>query len=1059
MSKNAKRLIAVLVIMLVQLMLVAPVLAGDNPSVNPQTDPVAQPLQLASNGHILGFLPDRVYLAGLDHALTVRFLGGNQVVPGSVPGSGGKPGAPSSLGKVTYHNIWQGVDATFSATKTGIVESSYQLAPNGSVDAIHLAYNVPIQLMKDGSLQLAFESGLFSESAPVAWQEINGRHIEVAVRFIKLGTQEVGFELGPYDIGYAVTIDPVYTWHTFYGGSGTDGSNGIALDKDGNVYVAGYSYSSWKGPGSIAPLHSYAGNYDMVVVKLDGNGIYQWHTFYGGSNMDSASAIAVDGNGNVYVAGISGSAWNGPGSTPPLNAYKNSYDIVVIKLNTNGAYQWHTFYGGSSTDSGNSIAVDGSGNVYVSAESPASWDGPGNTPPLNTFTGNYDIAVLQLDTTGTYQWHTFYGGTGTDNGTAIAVDGNGNAYVTGYSTAGWNGPGSTLPLNAFAGSYDIVALKLDKDGNYQWHTFYGSNFGSDQGNGIAADKDGNVYIVGKSDFTWNGPGSTLPLNAQAGGDDIVVIKLTANGNYQWHSFLGSPSTDIGNSGYVDANGNVYITGESSATWNGPGSIEPLNAYAGAADIMIAKLDTNGIYQWHTFYGSTDTDSGNAIAVDANGNVFAAGESSLTWDGPGSTVPLNSYAGGNDIVVTKTNDDTTPPVVLSIALADPNPTSAASVDFTVTFSEAVTGVDTAAPFNDFALTTSGVSGAAVSGVSGTGNVYTVTVSTGAGSGAIRLDVIDNDTILDLLSNPLGGPGAGNGNFTSGETYTVVENQPPTDISLSSVSVPENQPIGTTVGTFTTTDPDAGNTFTYSLVSGAGSTDNASFSISGSALKTAVVFNYLAKNSYSIRVRTTDQGSLYYEKALTINITDQPNIFGDVPDSYWAVSWIERLYNAGITGGCSTSPLLYCPDDTVTRAEMAVFLLKGIHGNSYSPPAATGTIFTDVPIDYWAAKWIEELSKEGITGGCAAGLYCPDAVITRAQMAVFLLKSEHGSSYSPPAATGTVFTDVPADYWAAKWIEQLATEGITGGCGGTNYCPGDSVTRAQMAVFLVKTFNLP
>ncbi|PWB73277.1 MAG: CAP domain-containing protein [Anaerolineales bacterium] len=184
-----------------------------------------------------------------------------------------------------------------------------------------------------------------------------------------------------------------------------------------------------------------------------------------------------------------------------------------------------------------------------------------------------------------------------------------------------------------------------------------------------------------------------------------------------------------------------------------------------------------------------------------------------------------------------------------------------------------------------------------------------------------------------------------------------------------------------------------------------------------------------------------------------------IFGDVPDTYWAWQYIERLYTAGITGGCSTSPLNYCPDDTVTRAQMAVFLLKGVHGSSYSPPpVGSGTGFADVPTTYWAAPWIKQLAAEGITGGCGGGNFCPDTPVTRAQMAVFLLKSKHGVSYVPPAASG-VFADVPVGYWADKWIEQLAAEGITGGCGGGNYCPDTPVTRAQMAVFLVKTFNLP
>ena len=180
------------------------------------------------------------------------------------------------------------------------------------------------------------------------------------------------------------------------------------------------------------------------------------------------------------------------------------------------------------------------------------------------------------------------------------------------------------------------------------------------------------------------------------------------------------------------------------------------------------------------------------------------------------------------------------------------------------------------------------------------------------------------------------------------------------------------------------------------------------------------------------------------------------FGDVPDTYWAWNYIEQLYSAGITGGCSVIPLNYCPDSTVTRAQMAVFLLKGIHGSSYSPPAVgAGTGFTDVATDYWAAAWIKQLATEGITGGCGSGNYCPDTTVTRAQMAIFLLKAKYGSSFSPSPATG-VFTDVPVGYWADKWIERLASEGITGGCGTGIYCPDSPVTRAQMAVFLVKTF---
>jgi hypothetical protein len=142
-------------------------------------------------------------------------------------------------------------------------------------------------------------------------------------------------------------------------------------------------------------------------------------------------------------------------------------------------------------------------------------------------------------------------------------------------------------------------------------------------------------------------------------------------------------------------------------------------------------------------------------------------------------------------------------------------------------------------------------------------------------------------------------------------------------------------------------------------------------------------------------------------------------------------------------------------------MAVFLLRGIHGSSYSPPPVGGsTGFSDVPSTHWAAAWIKQLAAEGITAGCSPGIYCPEATVTRAQMAVFLLRAKHGASYSPPAAgNSTGFGDVSPAYWAAAWIKQLVAEGITAGCGNGNYCPEAPVTRAQMAVFLVRTFNLP
>jgi ELWxxDGT repeat protein len=180
------------------------------------------------------------------------------------------------------------------------------------------------------------------------------------------------------------------------------------------------------------------------------------------------------------------------------------------------------------------------------------------------------------------------------------------------------------------------------------------------------------------------------------------------------------------------------------------------------------------------------------------------------------------------------------------------------------------------------------------------------------------------------------------------------------------------------------------------------------------------------------------------------------FADVPSNFWAWSFIEAIAAAGITTGCA--PGQYCPGNLVTRAEMAAFLERGLQGPSFTPPAPTGTVFTDVPASYWAAGWIEQLAADGITTGCSPNHYCPDLPVNRSEMAVFLLRARHGGSYVPPHVAVSRFTDVPAGYWAQDWIEQLAVEVITTGCAPNSFCPGDSVGRDQMAAFLARTFHL-
>jgi len=200
---------------------------------------------------------------------------------------------------------------------------------------------------------------------------------------------------------------------------------------------------------------------------------------------------------------------------------------------------------------------------------------------------------------------------------------------------------------------------------------------------------------------------------------------------------------------------------------------------------------------------------------------------------------------------------------------------------------------------------------------------------------------------------------------------------------------------------------------------------------------------------------DQGEEIYGAVGVVDEINMVGRFDDVQAGYWAFSFIETLAASGITAGCGGDN--YCPEDPVTRAQMAVFLERGMNGSNFTPPAATGNVFLDVGAGDFAASFIEQLFLDGITAGCGNNNYCPNATVTRDQMAVFLLRAKHGAGYSPPPATG-IFGDVDLSYWAVHWIEQLAAEGITAGCGGGNYCPEAPVNRDQMAVFLVRTFGL-
>lgn len=349
-----------------------------------------------------------------------------------------------------------------------------------------------------------------------------------------------------------------------------------------------------------------------------------WNTFLGPAEADDGHSVAMDRNGNIYIIGSSTSSWGAP-----VNIYAGGSDVFVAKLNSKGVLIWNTFLGSAGSDSGYGIAVDGSGNVYATGSSDSSW----GSIPINSYVGESDAFVVKLDGNGNLLWHSFLGSHESDNGKSIEIDDGGNLYIAGNSHGTWG-----MPANAYAGGDDAYIAKVDNhSGKLLWNTFLGSEY-DDDGNGIATDPSGNIYMVGESYANWGTPRTAHSQNLK----DIFIAKLDGNGIRQWNTFLGSHlGLDFGRDIAVDIQGNSYIVGE----FQGTRGSDPNRARSDTQYAFAARINTDGTLEWQTLLGGEGDDYGFGVVVSASGDVFMTGASNSTWGSP-----INAYVRLNDAYV-------------------------------------------------------------------------------------------------------------------------------------------------------------------------------------------------------------------------------------------------------------------------------------------------------------------------------------------------------------------------------------------------------------------------
>jgi uncharacterized repeat protein (TIGR01451 family) len=570
---------------------------------------------------------------------------------------------------VRYDEVYPGI-SVFYYGRQDRLEYDFKIAPGADPQAIRLTFSRKLKprIAANGDLTLQFAGGELREPNPTIYQELAGERRPVAGRYVIAGKREVAFEVGAYDQALPLVIDPVLVYSTYLGGSGDDLGSSIAIDSNNNVYIAGTT-NSVNFPTQGPAFPNKAGLSDIFVTKINaaGNAIV-YSTYVGGSGLDRGDGIAIDGSGNAYVVGrVDSSSTNFP-TTPGVigPTYRGGdFDGVAFKLNALGnALVYSTYIGGEDNDSTEGVAVDSVGNAYLTGGTRSQGFPVTGTGFQFTRSGDTDAYLMKLNSTATgLLYSTFLGGAGTDRGSGVAIDGNGNAYIAGY-TSSQDFPTESAFQNSFGGSFDAFIAKVDTNASgaasLVFCTYLGGT-GDDKAFGIAIDSGANnVFVTGQTSS------NNLPLlnpaqPAFGGSFDAFIAKISSTGAKVYTTYLGGTGDDRGTGIKVNAAGEAYVTGFTSST-NFP-TVTPLQiSNGGGFDAFVAKLNSAGsAFLYSTYLGGSANESNvtavtstNPIGLDTASNAYVTGfTSSTNFPTVSPLQPAN--AGGQDAFLVKITD--------------------------------------------------------------------------------------------------------------------------------------------------------------------------------------------------------------------------------------------------------------------------------------------------------------------------------------------------------------------------------------------------------------------
>ncbi len=507
--------------------------------------------------------------------------------------------------KVRAESVYPGVDLVYHGNRRQ-VEYDFVVAPKVNPSKIRLAFQgvESMRIGANGELILHTANGDLVQPRPLVYQEENGKRQVIDGRYALLSKNEIGFALGRYDRNRQLIIDPVLLYSTYLGDSDLDLGGEIAVDGSGNAYVSGFT-------------------------------------------------------GSTSFPGVNGS------SLQPSNG--GDWDIFLTKIDPTGtSIIYSTFIGGNGgNEYAQAIAIDGSGNVYLTGgTNSTNFPGASGSSIQSSYGGgSRDAFAMKINAAGSaILYSTYLGGSDDEIGSGITIDGSGNAYVVGdtLSTTFPGVSGSSIQ-SSNAGGYDLFVTKINAAGTALTYSTYLGGTGDDASSSIIVDGSGNAYIsAGTNSTSFPGISGSSLQSSNAGGYDAIIAKINAAGTaVSWATFLGGSGDDSASAIRLDGSGNIYVDGTTaSSSFPGVSGSSIQSSNAGNGDVFVMKLDSSAtsiIYS--TFLGGSDlefTYNGN-LAIDSSGNAYLVGATlSTSFPGVSGSSLQPSNAGGIDGFITRIN---------------------------------------------------------------------------------------------------------------------------------------------------------------------------------------------------------------------------------------------------------------------------------------------------------------------------------------------------------------------------------------------------------------------